>query len=199
MSARDNILARLKGGQSAQRREPPLRPAVSGDLVKRFVGLLHELTATVEQLDDLSAVPGAVQRYAREHGLEGAVAVAPALAKLDWPDDMTLDIGTTDGAAALGVSQARAGIAETGSLVMVSGPATPTRLNFLPEYEIVVLEAGAILRHLDEALLLVNASMPRALNLVTGPSRTADVEQTIQLGAHGPRALHVLLLGDGTH
>jgi hypothetical protein len=195
VSARDNILARLKGAPSGQRREPPLRPAVSGDLVKRFVGLLHELTATVEVIDDLAAVPDAVQRYARERGLEGSVAVAPVLARLDWPDDMTLDIGTTDGAAVLGVSQARAGIAETGSLVMVSGPATPTRLNFLPEYEVVVLEAGAILRHLEEALLLLNASMPRALNLVTGPSRTADVEQTIQLGAHGPRALHVLLLG----
>jgi L-lactate utilization protein LutC len=194
VSARDNILARLKRTAAPARRETPPRPAVSGDLVQRFTATLGELAATIEPIASRDAVPAAVQRYAREHELTGAVAVAPALAKLAWPDDMALDIGTTDGTALLAVSQARAGIAETGSLVMVSGPATPTRLNFLPDHEIVVLEAGAILRHLDEALLLLNASMPRALNLVTGPSRTADVEQTIQLGAHGPRALHVLLL-----
>lgn len=194
--ARANILGRLKSSAVSQRREAPLRPAVNEDLAKRFTQLLTELAATVESLDSLEQVPAAVQRYAAQQGLDGAVAVAPALAKLAWPDDMQLDVGTTDGTALLAVSQAQAGVAETGSLVMVSGSATPTRLNFLPDHEIVVLEVSAILRHLEDALQLLNVSMPRALNLVTGPSRTADVEQTIQLGAHGPRALHVLLLGN---
>jgi hypothetical protein len=196
MSARDKILARLRSTTPAKRRGAPPRPLFTGDPVRHFIRNLGELAATVEPLATWDEIPAAVQRYAREHGIEGAVAVAPALARLDWPAGMALDVGTTDGSARLAVSQARAGIAETGSLVMVSGPATPTRLNFLPEHQIVVLEAGAILRFLDEALLLLDASMPRALNLLSGPSRTADVEQTLQLGAHGPRALHVLLLGE---
>jgi L-lactate utilization protein LutC len=195
MSARDNILARLRSAEPAGRRDKPPRPLFSGDPLRRFVHALGEASASVEQIRHWDEIPQAVQRYVLAHAIEGAVAVAPALARLAWPDDMALDIGTTDGSALLAVSQARAGIAETGSLVMVSAPATPTRLNFLPDHQIVVLEADAILRYLDEALLLLDASMPRALNLVTGPSRTADVEQTIQLGAHGPRALHVLLLG----
>jgi hypothetical protein len=199
VSARERILARLKQ-QSAPPRSPaaPL-PTLSEDPVRRFINALQALAGTVEQLDGWAAVPEAVQRYRLAQGIEGSVAIAPALARLPWPDDMVLDIGTTDGTALLAVSQARAGIAETGSLVMVSGPATPTRLNFLPDHQIVVLEAGSVLRHLDDALLLLETNMPRALNLVTGPSRTADVEQTIQLGAHGPRALHVLLLTSGGH
>lgn len=195
MSARDNILARLRGGTPAGRRAEPPRPVLSGDPLGRFINRLEAAGATLERLDDRDAVPAAVQRRVATLAIDGAVAVAPALARLPWPDDMALDIGTTDGVARLAVSQAHAGIAETGSLVMLSGPATPTLLNFLPEHQVVVLEAGSVLRHLDEALLLLDASLPRALNLVTGPSRTADVEQTLQLGAHGPRSLHVLLLG----
>ena len=194
MNARDRILARLRGDIPPGRHPTPPRPTLSGDPVARFVTALEGVAASCERLADPADVPAAVQRYVDANGIEGGVAVAPALARLDWPADMALDIGTTDGSARLAVSQARAGIAETGSLVMVSGPATPTRLNFLPDHQIVVLDAGSILRHLDDALLLLNASMPRALNLVTGPSRTADVEQTIQLGAHGPRSLHVLLI-----
>lgn len=195
MSARDRILARLRGGAELPQRSAPPRPAVSEDPVKRFATRVQAAAASLERLTGWEQVPAAVAAYVAAQGIEGRVAVAPALARLAWPDDMALDVGTTDGQALLAVSQARAGIAETGSLVMVSGPDTPTRLNFLPDHQIVVVEAASILRHLDEALMLLDAGMPRALNLVTGPSRTADVEQTIQLGAHGPRALHVLLLG----
>jgi L-lactate dehydrogenase complex protein LldG len=195
MSARERILARLRQDTAPDRHAAPPRPALSGDPVQRFIQAVQAAAATLESIADRTQVPAAVQRYQAEHHISGAVALAPALARLDWPDAMALDIGTTDGAAQLAVSQARAGIAETGSLVLVSGPDTPTRLNFLPEHQIVVLEAASILRHLDDALSLLDASMPRALNLVTGPSRTADVEQTLQLGAHGPRALHVLLVG----
>ncbi len=105
-----------------------------------------------------------------------------------------MQVGTTDGRAALAVSRARAGVAETGSLLLCSGPDTPTRLNFLPEHQILVLDPAQIVRHLEDAWALLDATPPRAVNLITGPSRTADVEQTIQLGAHGPRSLHILLV-----
>ena len=80
---------------------------------------------------------------------------------------------------------------------MNSGPQTPTTLNFLPDREIVVLEARNIVPHLEDAwtrLRQSDAFPPRALNLITGPSRTADIEQTIQVGAHGPRSLMILIV-----
>lgn len=91
---------------------------------------------------------------------------------------------------------AYAGIAETGSVVFPSGPARPTTLNFLPAYHVVVLRAADIVDCMETLWerLLADGGMPRAVNVVTGPSRTADFEQTLQLGAHGPRHLHVLLL-----
>ena len=94
-----------------------------------------------------------------------------------------------------------AAIAETGTLMLVSGADTPTTLNFLPDTHIVVLRAGQVVAGYEDGWDLVRAraggdpaSWPRTVNLITGPSRTGDIEQRIQLGAHGPRRLHVVLV-----
>ena len=97
------------------------------------------------------------------------------------------------------VSLAEAGIAETGTLMFVSGAANPTTLNFLPEHHIVVVDAAAIDGDLETALARIRAgygkgTMPRTVNFVTGPSRSGDIEQTMLLGAHGPRALHIVVV-----
>ena len=97
------------------------------------------------------------------------------------------------------VTRAFAGVAETGSLVLLSSPQSPTSLNFLPDVHVVVLARERIVRHLEDAWALLRSevpAMPRTVNFITGPSRTADIEQTIQLGAHGPRGLHVILVED---
>ncbi len=90
-------------------------------------------------------------------------------------------------------------VAETGTLMLRSGPDHPTTLNFLPDTHIVVLRAGQIVGPYEDAWAKLRAAgdMPRAVNFVSGPSRTADIEQTIQLGAHGPRRLHIVLIEDG--
>jgi L-lactate dehydrogenase complex protein LldG len=85
--------------------------------------------------------------------------------------------------------------------MLLSGPTHPTTLNFLPEVHIVVLRAADVVGPYENAWARVrtardNGAMPRTVNFVTGPSRTADIEQTIQLGAHGPRRLHIILVGD---
>ena len=97
------------------------------------------------------------------------------------------------------VTRAFAGVAETGSLMLLSGPEGPTTLNFLPENNVVVLDAAAVVGFYEDAWERVRArygagTMPRTVNFITGPSRTADIEQTIQLGAHGPRRLHIVLV-----
>jgi L-lactate utilization protein LutC len=169
---------------------------VAQDLVSEFCRQLEAVAATHEQLDGGADIVARVAAYRSAAGLDGVTAIAPALADLPWPPELAPEIGSSDGRALLAVSRAAAGIAETGSLLLLSGPDTPTRLNFLPDHQLVVLARSQILRHLEDAWPLLDAGMPRAVNLVTGPSRTADVEQTIQLGAHGPRCLHVLLLPD---
>jgi L-lactate utilization protein LutC len=198
MSARERILQRVHSVSSDREASLPthVQPIVDGDLVGRFTAALEAAAGTWERLAQLSNVPERVSAYCALHGLSGELAVAPQLNGLDWPGSLPASLearpGSTDGQAHVAVSQARAGVAETGSLVLASGPQTPTRLNFLSDHQLVVLESKSILSHLEDAL---TGEMPRALNLVTGPSRTADVEQTLQLGAHGPRRLHVLLVG----
>lgn len=199
MSARERILQRLHAavpgpGQAASL-PSHVQPGVDGELVECFTVALEAAAGTWEPLTQRSQIPERVAAYCALHQLSGPLAIAPQLRGLDWPvalpTSLEAQFGSTDGQARVAVSQARAGVAETGSLVLASGPQTPTRLNFLPDHQLVVLERGAVLSHLEEAL---QGEMPRVLNLVTGPSRTADVEQTLQLGAHGPRRLHVLLM-----
>jgi L-lactate utilization protein LutB len=171
---------------------------VTDQLVDGFCSGLEAAAATWETLVERSALPDRVFAYYVREGLSGGTAIAPALAEFAWPSALRPEFGTTDGRASLGVSRALAGVAETGSLALASGPDTPTGLNFLPEFHIVVLARHQLVAHLEDAWAAVGWPRPRAINLITGPSRTADVEQTLQLGAHGPRQLHVILLPDGT-
>lgn len=94
------------------------------------------------------------------------------------------------------ITQAPFGIAETGTVVMPSSIQRPTLANFLPDNCIVLLNESDILPYIEDALLAVqksDAGMPRALNLISGPSKTADIEQTLVYGAHGPIQLHVII------
>ena len=86
---------------------------------------------------------------------------------------------------------ARKGVAETGSLALYSSVETPILANFLPENSIVWLRASDLVAHLEQAW--PSGDMPRAVNLITGPSKTADIEQTIVYGAHGPKRLHIII------
>ena len=95
------------------------------------------------------------------------------------------------------ISEAFAGIAETGTLAFLSTPQTPPCHVFLGEDHLVVLDTSRIIRHQEEVwqwLRTEYSTFPRALNLITGPSKTGDVEQTIEYGAHGPRRIHVFLI-----
>lgn len=101
-------------------------------------------------------------------------------------------------AGTVAITQAFCGISDTGTLLCLSSAANPTSLNFLPEHHIVLLDKKRIVERKQDAwAMLRNESIapPRAINLISGPSRTADIEQTIQLGAHGPRSLTVIIVG----
>jgi L-lactate dehydrogenase complex protein LldG len=98
------------------------------------------------------------------------------------------------------MSHALAGVAETGTLVLTSGPDNPTTINFLPETHIVAVRADDIVGDYESVwdafrLRFGRGALPRTVNMITGPSRSGDIEQTILLGAHGPRRLHIVVVG----
>jgi L-lactate dehydrogenase complex protein LldG len=111
---------------------------------------------------------------------------------------LSITKGASQGDDEVSVTAAYAGIAETGTLLLHSGPASPTTLNFLPDNHIVVLRASQIVGAYEDAWdrLRAAGALPRTVNMITGPSRTGDIEQTIMLGAHGPRRLHIVLVED---
>jgi len=85
--------------------------------------------------------------------------------------------------------------------MLLSGPATPTTLAFLPETSIIVLSTERMLRAYEDGLGLLrerDGGLPRSVNFITGPSRSGDIEQTLQLGAHGPRRLLILLVDEAS-
>lgn len=209
--ARDAILGRLRAhlGDPEIRRDavdrrlaaPPRgpAPAVAADLVAAFCTRVVASAATVETVNAPHALPEAVLRYCAGRGLPPRLWLAPEpwLQTLPWPPVARIDTQRVTDARAVGLARAFAGVAETGSLVLLSGPGAPTALNFLPEHYLCVLDMRHIVPTLDDLWARMRGEgldMPRALNLITGPSRTGDVEQTIELGAHGPRSVHVLLV-----
>jgi L-lactate dehydrogenase complex protein LldG len=172
-------------------------------LVALFVEMASAANAAITRLDSMSDVPGAVAALLAQENLPAQIVAAPALQDLPWGDRpvLTVRFDRAQGSDAMSVTPAFAAIAETGTLMLVSGPDTPSTLNFLPDSHVVVLKASDVVGPYEDALDRLRArgnGMPRTINLITGPSRTGDIEQTIQLGAHGPRRLHILLVaGDG--
>jgi L-lactate dehydrogenase complex protein LldG len=130
------------------------------------------------------------------------MGVDARLAAMPW-SETTLEAATgrSDGNDPNAVSHAFGGVAESGTLAMVSGPDNPTTLNFLPDNHIVVISAADITGDYETVWRRLRdhfgkGTMPRTVNMITGPSRSADIEQTLLLGAHGPRTLHIIIVGE---
>ena len=175
----------------------------AAEMVDLFEKMATEVAATVRRVATPDDVPDAVADFLAGLNLPSAVKAAPdpRLDDIPWSKRPTLTV--TRGAAAdadlTAVTAATAAIAETGTLMLASSAAAPTTLNFLPDNHIVVLRAGQVTGTYEDGWDLVRAAgaLPRTVNFVTGPSRTGDIEQKIQLGAHGPRRLHIILVEDG--
>ncbi len=172
--------------------------------VDLLVHYMEREFATVIRVPDAAAVPASVADYLAAQNLPSAITVAPhpELRALPWSDRPLLTIreGAADPADIVGVQHAFAGIAETGTLMLPSAPERPTTLHLLPETSVVVLRASRVVGAYEDAWDLLRAEqggMPRNVMFVTGPSRSADIEQTLELGAHGPRRLHIVLIEDG--
>ena len=181
----------------------PQRGQVSGaDRIALFRKQAEGVQATVADVDSISDAPAAVAQYLRDHNLPAAIRMGAdlRLKMMPW-SDTALDVkqGVSDGHDLNGVSHAFSGVAETGTLVMTSGPDNPTTLNFLPDNHIVIVNAKDIAGDMEEVWSKVRfahgkGEMPRTVNFITGPSRSADIGQQLLLGAHGPRNLHIIIV-----
>jgi len=172
--------------------------------VDLFVRNVEKEFGSVTRVADMDAVPAAVADYLAAHNLPSSLVMAPhpALRAIPWTTRPLLDMregkaGATD---AVSIQYGFAGIAETGTLMLPSAPERPVTLNLLADTEIAILHASDIIGAYEDAwdkLRSEVGAMPRNVMLITGPSRSADIEQTLELGAHGPRRLHVVLVEDG--
>ena len=167
-----------------------------------FTEMMRAVGGSVEVVDDINDVPHAAADYLRQNNLPARLRRGSdeVLAKLPWHRGMLeIDVGRAVDADRAAITRAFAGIAESGTIIQISGPDNPTTLNFLPEAHVVVLEAGNLFASYEEAwsklrIEMGEAVMPRTVNMISGPSRTADIEQTIVRPAHGPKNMHVIIV-----
>jgi L-lactate dehydrogenase complex protein LldG len=178
------------------------RPRMPSDLVSRFVVRATEMQSSVERVGGRADVAPAVARYLASLA---HVAIPPSRRGVCWPEfrdqdwahhGLTIDARPGNGDDRLGVTGCFCAIAETGTLVVLAGSDTPTATTLLPETHIAVLRSDRIVSGMEDAFALIRkerGQLPRAVNLISGPSRTGDIEQTIVLGAHGPYRVHIII------
>jgi len=168
-----------------------------------FRKFLEGQSATVIESASAAEVPAVVAGYLRSTNLPLRVRVGndAYLEALPWKSEPALERkrGPAAGDDEVGLSHAAAAVAETGTLVLASGADNPVTITFLPETSIVVVEDKDLVGGYEGAWEKVRArfgvgAMPRTVNFVSGPSRTADIGGQLVMGAHGPRRLCVVLV-----
>jgi L-lactate dehydrogenase complex protein LldG len=223
MSARSEILADIRRALSVTGTEAPRRRAVADRLERAPQGTIpargqidfqarqalfraeaERVSASVAEVASAADVPEEVAAYLRARNLAAKLRMGddPFLAALPWGrTNLEVSEGSSDGTDQVGLSHAFGAVAESGTLVLVSGNANPTTLNFLPDTHIVVVAATDIVGAYEDIWqklrgIYGKGQMPRAVNLITGPSRSADIGQKMQLGAHGPRELRIIIVDE---
>ena len=114
---------------------------------------------------------------------------------LSLPEGIEL-VREPDPSVRAGITGTLAGIADTGSLLLVSGAGQTLTASLLPQVHVAVLKTSRLVSTLAEALRLPEVRTALAGVVITGPSRTADIEMTLTIGVHGPGELHVFLIDD---
>jgi len=220
VSAREAMLGRIRRSLGVSGADVERRAAVADRLMRAprgvvparaqlpadeklalFVQMARAASAEVEMID-AADIASTIAHYLAERQLPAALKTGsdPRLARIDWSQS-ALDVRSGEASAddMATLSHGEVGVAETGSLLLVSGAENPTLLNFLPLAHIVLLNERDIVGDAETALERLQAMfgkgrMPRLVNFITGPSRSGDIEQTMYLGAHGPRYLLVLVV-----
>ena len=172
---------------------------MNADLAARFRAKAEYLSSTVAGIASLAEAPAAVAAYLAANHLAAEAVATADVGGLDWVGcGLKVEARSAVDADKTGISGCFSAIAETGTLMLLSGPQTPATVSLLPETHIALVDISRIVPTMEDAFALLRAehgSLPRAVNFISGPSRTGDIEQTIVLGAHGPCRVHLILIG----
>ncbi len=195
----DSVARSLQGRLARPRTN--LKPAIGADAIAHFIEKLESVSARVTRVASIDKVADVVARILQSFDLGDSLVLAPdpTLDGIPWSNRLSVERRAAAGDDRLSVTGAYAAVAETGSLVLLSSPESPTTLNFLPDDHVIVVRESQVVPHIEDVWARMRSdkrAMPRTVNFITGPSKTADVEQTIQEGAHGPRRLHVILMSN---
>jgi L-lactate dehydrogenase complex protein LldG len=215
MTARDNILTRIraqsgKAGPTtdeelaaarahiARRERGPLPSIARDEPVAHFIAECDRLKTTTARVNSLADVPREIARYIAAENLAPRLVGWPQFESLDWANaNIAFDDRPANGDDLIGLTGCFCAIGETGTLLLLGAAETPKSTALLPETHICVVKASRIVPTMEDAFALMRTEIgepPRATFFVSGPSRTADIEQTIVIGAHGPYRVHVVLV-----
>lgn len=218
-AAREAILAAIKKSLGAKSREPvsrrqlPLQPTAAADLAAQFCAELARVGGRAHVAESAAAARDLVVEIARACSARSALVWShPLLEAAGIPDalaDVGIEVIREDGgapenfrasalAADLGITACDHALADTGTLVLLAKPGQARGASLLPPAHIALLERHRILASLDELMLRLRKEpeLSSCLTLITGPSRTGDIELVLSVGVHGPRELHAVLLGE---
>ena len=197
MGVREDILTSIRSRTRPAVPKPgPYRaPAITSDLVSAFVTKAEAANTEIRILEREDEIPTAIAEILRARNLAARIHLPPN-SDVTGLDALTV-LPDPPGPDDTAVTRAPLAIAETGTLVQPARGASPASWHFRPGFEIAILKASDIVAHFEDALVrLKKQNLPATINLITGPSRTGDIEQTLELGAHGPKALAILILRD---
>ena len=215
MSARENILARIRSQSGkpgttsegelaavrahiARHERGPLPTFARHDPVAHFIEECARLTTTLAEVAGLEEVPHEVARYIASQSLLPRCVGWQEFSTLDWQAaGIEFDNRAALPTDMIGVTGCYCAIGETGTLLLLGAPMTPKSTALLPETHICIVKKSRMMPTMEDAFALMRNEVgepPRATFFVSGPSRTADIEQTIVIGAHGPYRVHVVLI-----
>ena len=214
MSARENILQRIRaandrtGALTAPERETVLAklrahprgplPSMNWELLPHFKERCIAMMSSVAEVKSVSDVPQAVAAYLTQNRLPLSGVCWPEFANLDWAGaGLRISPRPASGDDKVGITGAYCALAENGTLMLLSGQDTHATTSLLPDNHIAVVPASRVVRAMEDGWDLLrreHVSLPRQVNFVSGPSRTADIEMTLVMGAHGPFRVHVVIV-----
>lgn len=174
------------------------RPDIGRDVVQCFKEQALRMSDTIDEVATWLDVPAAVAKYLDSINVAKQAIAWPTLEKLPWGDSgIQVEFRTPKNEDLVGITGSFCAVAETGSLMLLSGSDTFVSASLLPETHVAIVSASRIVAGMEDAFAMARAEcgeLPRTANFISGPSRTGDIEQTIVLGAHGPYRVHVIIV-----
>ena len=209
MSTRDEILDRLRNGQRAGTAPGPwISRRQYADLAGQFTGALTAAKGEVRQADSLEGALEQLGNLINEIGARRILADWQfPITEIDfsgrWPDLNWHLAGQSEGdlrdfaiSADMGLSVGQVALAETGSVLISSGPGQSRLTSLLPPVHVVLVPASCLTADIFTWTAGRQEELPASLTLISGPSKTADIEQTMAIGVHGPGRFVAILYDD---